>query len=114
LVLNLTDLVQRSFRSLLMTKLLCGHASSKRLGSQPIESIRPSWLDKRTLSKWYGMVFTSNELQKGRVSDYEIGPDRCNPTKVTGQFPTYIIAFDCKPGDNAPYTTNEQTNYGLR
>ena len=60
------------------------------------------------------MVFTSNELQKGRVSDYEIGPDRCNPTKVTGQFPTYIIAFDCKPGDNTPYTTNEQTNYDIK
>ena len=71
-------------------------------------SVCPKSLDKKTLSKWYGMVFTSNELQKGRVSDYEIGPDRCNPTKVTGQFPTYTIAFDCKPGDNAPYTTNEK------
>lgn len=54
------------------------------------------------------MVFTSNELQKGRLSDYEIGPDLCTPQKVTGQFPSYTIAFDCKPGDDGPYSTNEK------
>jgi tetratricopeptide (TPR) repeat protein len=65
-------------------------------------------LDKKSLSKWYGMVFTNNELKKGRVSDYVIGPDLCAPQNVSGQFPTYSIAFNCTPGDNEPYTTTEK------
>jgi hypothetical protein len=65
-------------------------------------------LDKKSLSKWYGMVFTDHELKKGRVSDYEIGPDLCTPQNVTGQFPNYSIAFHCKPGDNEPYNTTEK------
>ena len=44
--------------------------------------------DKKSLSKWDGMVFTHNELNKGRVSDYEIGPDLCKPQKISGQFPS--------------------------
>jgi len=65
-------------------------------------------LDKKSLSKWYGMVFTNNELKKGRVSDYEIGPDLCAPQNVSGQFPNYSIVFNCTPGDNEPYTTTEK------
>ncbi len=65
-------------------------------------------LDKKSLSKWYGMVFTDQELKKGRVSDYEIGPDLCAPQKISGQFPSYSITFDCKPGDNEPYSTSEK------
>lgn len=65
-------------------------------------------LTKKNLSSWYGMVFTSSELKKGRVSDYVIGADICIPQKVTGNFPTYTISFDCKPGDNAPYETIEK------
>ena len=94
-------------------------AQQKKVGSATIpKELLGSWagkgsvclktLDKKSLSKWYGMVFTNNALQKGRVSDYEIGPDLCTPQKVTGQFPSYAIAFDCKPGDNEPYTTAEK------
>ena len=94
-------------------------AQQKKVGSATIpKELLGSWagkgsvclkiLDKKSLSKWYGMVFTNNELKKGRVSDYEIGPDLCTPQKVTGQFPSYAIAFDCKPGDDGPYTTIEK------
>ena len=93
-------------------------SQQKKLGAVTIpKELAGSWagkgsvclktLDKKSLSKWYGMVFTANELKKGRVSDYEIGPDICTPQKVSGQFPSYSIAFKCQPGDNQSYTTNE-------
>jgi len=56
---------------------------------------------------WYGMFFTSKELRKGRVSDYNIGPDVCTPQKINGQFPQFTISFICKPLGDEPYKTTE-------
>jgi tetratricopeptide (TPR) repeat protein len=83
-----------------MPKELVGSWSRK--GSVcPKKSVRASY------TNGYGMVFTSSELRKERISDYKIGPDICIPQQVRGQFPIYTIAFNCKPGDDGPYTTVE-------
>jgi tetratricopeptide (TPR) repeat protein len=69
------------------------------------------WAGKGAVCKktqnWYGMFFTSKELRKGRVSDYNIGPDVCTPQKINGQFPQFTISFNCKPLDDEPYKTTE-------